>query len=237
MYTFGRIPAFVHDLQEPADPRLVGFLTPPSSFPQNLNCSLSVARNERLAAEAFCVNSAYAVQWESSTNEFRLADFVSSWRTNRYGGPLPDYHWPGGLAASPEGRHAYVSTDAHGILIFERVGNPIVEIESPAEGGYVRLAALDVSAGRVTLGPLSSNRCIAIDDLTVDDILYDVDTSKWQKRADASGTWADVTGTDETGEICAYTPTESGQYRLAVDMAIDGEAGKYASNVLVYEAQ
>ena len=237
VFTFGRIPAFVHDLQDPADPRLVGYLTPPTRFPLNLNCSLAIARNERSAADAFCVDSAYAVQWESSTNAFLLADFVSSWQTNRYDRLLPDFDSPGGVAASPEGRHAYLATDTHGILIFERVGNPIVEVDSPAEGGYVRLAALEVSAGRVALGPLSSANCITIQDLMVNGILYDVDTSKWQKRADSSGTWADITGTDETDEICPYTPTVSGQYRLVVDMEIDTESGKYASNVIRHPAE
>ena len=33
VYTFGRIPAFVHDVQDAADPRLVGYLTPPTRFP------------------------------------------------------------------------------------------------------------------------------------------------------------------------------------------------------------
>ena len=237
VFTFGRIPAFLHNLEDPANPQLVGSLTPPNRFPFNLNCSLSIARNQRSAADAFCVNSAYAAQWESSTGEFQLGDFVSSWQTNRYGKLLPDFDWPYGLAASPEGRHAYVSTRAHGILIFERVGNPLVDVESPAEGGYARLAMIAVSAGRVAFGPLSSASCIAIQNLTVNEILYDVDTSKWQKRDDAKGTWADIADTDETGEICAYTPTESGEYRLAVDMEIDGEAGKYASNVLVHEAE
>lgn len=129
VYTFGRIPAFVHDLQDPADPRLVGYLTPPTRSPFNLNCSLAIARNERKAADVFCVDSAYAVQWESSTNEFRLADFVSSWQTNRYGRLLPDFNSPGGVAASPDSRHAYLATDTHGILMFERVGNPIVEVD------------------------------------------------------------------------------------------------------------
>ena len=129
VFTFGRIPAFVHDVQDPADPRLVGYLTPPTQSFLNINCSLSIARNERRAADAFCVDSAYAVQWESSTNEFRLADFVSSWQANRYRRLLPDFDSPGGVAASPEGRHAYLATDTHGILIFERVGNPIVEVD------------------------------------------------------------------------------------------------------------
>ena len=238
VYTFGRVTAFVHDVADPADPRLVGYVVPPTRGYLNLNCSLSIARNERLAADAFCVDSAYAAHWDSSTNKLLLADFVSSWQANRYRRLLPENgEWPGGLAASPEGRHAYVSTNHHGILIFERVGNPIVEVESLADGGYVRLATINVSAGRVAFGPLSSATCIGIEDLTVNDVLYDVDTSKWQTRARANGTWSDVAGTGKTGEICAYTPTVSGQYRLAVDMEIDGDAGKYASNVLVYEAE
>ena len=129
VYTFGRVLAFVHDLQDPVDPRLVGYLTPPTQFPLGLDCSLAIPRNERRAADAFCVDSAYAVQWESATNELRLRDFVSSWQTNRYGRLLPDFGSPGGVAASPEGRHAYLATDTHGILIFERVGNPIVELD------------------------------------------------------------------------------------------------------------
>ena len=237
VFTFGRLPALLHDLEDPANPQLVGSLTPPNRFPFNLNCSLSIARNQRSAADAFCVSSAYAAQWDSLTNEFQLGDFVSSWQTNRYDVLLPEFDWPGGLAASPEGRHAYVSTRRHGILIFERLGNPIVEIDLGADGGYARLAALQVSVGRVELGPRSSSSCVGVQDLAVNDILYDVDTSKWQKRGDADGTWTDIAGTDEAGEICPYTPTEFGRYRLAVDMEIDGEAGKYASNVLVYEAE
>ena len=129
VFTFGRVPAFVHDVQVPTDPRLVGYLTLPTQSFLNLNCSLSIARNGRSAADAFCMDGAYTVQWESSTNEFRLADFVSSWQANRYRRLLPAFDSPGGVAASPEGRHAYLATDNHGILIFERVGNPIVEVD------------------------------------------------------------------------------------------------------------
>ena len=112
----------------------VGYLTPPTQSFVNLNCSFSIARNERRAADAFCVDSAYAVQWESPTYEFRLADFVSSWQANRYGSLLPDFDSPGGVAASPDGRHAYLATGRHGILVFERVGNPLVEVAPSVEG-------------------------------------------------------------------------------------------------------
>ena len=238
LFTFGRLTAFVHGLEDPAAPRMLGSLIPPTQrYHSDITCRLSLSRNERHAADAFCRNSALAVQWEPSTSQLALADFVSSWQPNRFGERLPAFGWARGVAASPDGRHAYVSTDAHGILIFARVGNPLVEVDTGAEGGYVRLGSLVVSEGRVTFGPLSSSSCITIMDLTVNDILYHVDLSKWQTRPDAAGTWSDVADTATTGEVCAYTPTESGQYRMVVQMDIDGEAGKYASNVIEYEAE
>ncbi|MCY3837397.1 MAG: S8 family serine peptidase [Gammaproteobacteria bacterium] len=236
LFAFGRIGTFVYDLADPADPQMLRSLTPPRDRPWDLNCNFSVPRNERHAADAFCVNSAYAVEWTADSGNFEVADFVSSWRANRLGQTLPRFDYPRGFAASPEGRHAYGSTSDHGILIFERVGNPIIDVDTGEEDGYVRLGTLTVAVGTVQFGPLSSAKCIALEDLTIDDIEYDVDTSKWQTRPDADGTWADIEDTETTGEVCAYTPTETGQYRMVVEMDIDGEAGKYASNTLDHEA-
>ena len=53
----------------------------------------------------------------------------------------------------------------------------------------------------------------------------------------AAGTWADVEGTETTGEVCAHSPAGTGQYRLVVEMDIDGEAGRYASNVIDHVAE
>ena len=234
LFTFGDNPALVYDLGDPANPHILRSLTPPT--PGFLYCNFSVARNERHAADAFCANSVYAVQWNADAGDFALADFASSWQANRFGERLPAFGWPQGLAASPDGRHAYLSTREHGILIFERVGNPIIEVDTGADDGYVRLGTLEVSVGQVVFGPLSSERCITVTDLTVNDIHYDVDLSKWQTRPDAEGTWADIEATETTGEVCAYTPTEPGQYRMVVEMDIDGEAGQYASNVIDYES-
>lgn len=237
LFTAGRIPTYIHSLEDPGSPRLLRSLAPPTQRSWNLNCFFAAARNASHAADSFCVNSAHVVKWHADTEKFVLADFLASWQPNNAGEQLPAFGNPWGLAASPEGRHAYVSTDAHGILIFERVGNPIVDIDAGGEGGYLRLGTLSVSAGRVDFGPLSSAGCITINDLSVNDILYDVDVSKWQTRPDAAGTWADVEGTETTDEVCAYSPAETGQYRLVLEMDIDGEAGKYASNVIDHEAE
>lgn len=237
LFLFGRKPSFIFDLADPANPLALRSLTPPTQGYLNLYCYFSVARKERHAAAAFCRNSAHVVEWDADAQRFVLADFVSSWKPNSRSELLPSFDWVRGLAASPDGRHAYVSTDAHGILIFERVGNPITEIDSGSGDGYVRLGTLTVSVGRVVFGPLSSGGCISIEDLTIEGIEYDVDTSKWQTRPDAAGEWADIEDTEKTGEVCAYTPTETGQYRMVVEMDIDGEAGKYASNIIDHEAE
>ena len=233
LFTFGRIPAFVYDLEDPASPQMLRSLRPPTRGYFNLSCYFSVARNERHEADAFCRNSAYAVQWNADAESFTLADFVSSWQANSLG-RLPNFGYPRGVAASPDGRHAHVSTDAHGILIFERVGNPIIEVEAGAEDGYMRLGTLNVSAGQAVFGPSSSGGCIVIRDLMVNDIHYEADISKWQMRPYTGGMWTDIENTETWGEVCAYTPTESGQYRMVVEMDIDGEAGKYGSNVIDY---
>ncbi len=236
LFTVGRVATVVYSLADPAAPRALSSLSPPTQGYFNLNCSFAVARGEGSLADAFCTNSAFTVAWDADADRHAIADFVSSWRANRYGQLLPDLY-PSALAASPDGRHAYAGTFAQGISAFERVGNPVVEVGPRADGGYVRLGTLKVSEGQVELGPLSSSGCITVVDLTVNDILYDVDTSKWQIRADVAGTWTDVDDTETTGELCAYTPTSAGQYRLVANIEIDGAAGNYASNVMNYQAQ
>ena len=237
LFAFGPRTASIHSLDDPAAPRQLGTVTPPARWHSALDCRLAIARNEPTAADAFCRDGSFATRWESSSATFEVEDFVSSWQSNRYGERLPEVDDVVGLAADPEGRHAYLGTAHDGILIVERIGNPLVEIDAGTDGGYFRLAALSVSAGRVGLGPVSSGSCIAVVDLSVEGVVYDVQTSKWQSRADAQAAWADIEGTEATAEICPYTPTATGRYRLAVDMEIDGSAGKYASNELVHEAE
>ncbi len=51
-------------------------------------------------------------------------------------------------------------------------------------------------------------------------VTYTVHTSKWQRRDDASAQWTDVAGREYTGQICPYSPTEPGQYRLVGDVSL-----------------
>ena len=84
--------------------------------------------------------------------------------------------------------------------------------------------------GRVSFSVFGSGECITIGDLTVLGVAYTVHTSKWQTRANANSRWTDIPGTTHSGGICAYSPTESGEYRGVAEISIDGTVGKYSSN-------
>ena len=156
-------------------------------------------------------------------------DVLANGRTDRFGNRLPLFGAPNGLAASPDGRHVYVSTYQHGVVAFERVGAG-VEPEDPHE----RLDILEVSSGTISFaGEMDSDGCVAVDDLAHDGATYTVRSSEWQWRPNADWAWADVAGTAKTGELCPHTPAEPGHYRLVVDMDVDGTTAQYASNVLV----
>ena len=91
---------------------------------------------------------------------------------------------------------------------------------------------LKVSSGEAAFGPLSSGNCIALDDTGIDGVVYTVESSKWQQRADADAARADLADTQITSELCAHAPADPGQYRLVAEIAINGETGKYVSNVV-----
>ena len=229
----------VYDLEDPSNPVWLDTLTRFGvEYPSTVTpaCDFSVARNRGSAADVFCISSAYTVNWQSATGQLAAADHVANWRPDRFNNHVPKFGEPRDMAASPEGRHVYVSTDGHGILLFERVGNEIVDTGGGAEDGYVPLSVLGVSVGTIRFGPLSSESCIGINDLAIDDIHYDVEVSNWQTRADTGASWSDIDGTEAMGQICPHTPSETGHYRLVVDMEIDGEAGRYASNSFTYDA-
>ena len=133
------------------------------------------------------------------------------------------------------GTHAmtYTVTDADGdtaeLSFALHVTSGSAAGEDTAE--YQPLRVWTVSGeGRVTFSVFGSDECITIGNLTVLGAAYTVHTSKWQTRVDANGPWADIPGTTHDGGICAYSPTESGQYRGVAEISVDGTRGKYSSN-------
>ena len=80
---------------------------------------------------------------------------------------------------------------------------------------------------------MTVGRCTGLG-VTVFDVTYDVQSSKWQYRQGEDSEWVDIPGSERTGEICAFDLSYidikgGGQYRYVAEVSIDGEVGKYAS--------
>ncbi len=249
----------VFDLEaDPTDPSPLGTLRLTLSGPQIVpgfnqfpgfspflsrnRCGLAGARHGTPAVDVFCTDLAYDVEWRPGTDEAEngeggpdgvqsgevaLTDYVSIRQPDRFNNPVPEFGETRSLATSPDGRHAYVDTADEGIVVFERVGADEVGLE---DGSYTRLELLSVSPGQVTFGPISTSGCIGLEDAVIDGAHYAVVNSGWQTRASSDAEWADVEGTQSTGQLCAYTPSAPGEFRLAAEIRIDGELGRYASN-------
>ena len=186
----------------------------------------AVARQGQPAIDLFGDDAAISVAYRS--DELLVAEELGD-GLDRFGNYVPLYGPPAGMAASPDGRHVYVSTSHRGILAFERI--PADVTTDP----YTRLDSLVVSLGNVALGSEESGNCIDVSDKEIDGATYTVGMSKWQTRRNADWTWADMADTETTAQICPRSPDDPGHYRLTAHLDIDGESGLYASNVIVQD--
>lgn len=87
---------------------------------------------------------------------------------------------------------------------------------------YTPIAGLRVSNGRIQFGIFSVENCISSDNIP-----YEVHTSKWQRKSGTS--WVDIPGTARMREVCAYSTTTPGEYRLVGDVSINGVRGRHRS--------
>ena len=219
---------------DPSHPRLLSSLPPFWNEPfwnWDNRCGFASARRGTPAVDVFCSNMAFGVQWRPESGELAATDHVAPWQPDRFNNHVPAFGHTRNLAASPDGRHAYLSTEDEGLLIFERVGVGVDTV-------FVPLKMLSVSPGKVSFGPISTGvgGCIGLEDAVIGDTHYAVVSSKWQTRANSDAEWADVEGTEMNGEVCSYTPLAPAHARLVAEIAIDGETGKYASkNLLTVE--
>ena len=86
-------------------------------------CRFVAMRPQTLAADVVCIDSVYSVRLHPSVPLLRPEDDVVGGAEDRFGNYVPQYYdLDGGVAASPDGRHLYISGD-DAILVFERVGS------------------------------------------------------------------------------------------------------------------
>ena len=88
---------------------------------------------------------------------------------------------------------------------------------------YTPIAGLRVSNGRIQLASFSVENCISSDIIPG----HEVHTSKWQRKSGTS--WVDIPDTARMGEVCAYSTTTPGEYRLVGDVSINGVRGRHRS--------
>lgn len=204
-------------------------------------CGGLFVRKDRYVVELICSNGSIVVEYDPVENQLTVTDKMLADIPDRFGRVLPTtfYLWRGdGVSASPDGRHIYASTFDHGVLIFERYGNDVVDFENTVDLPMRRLDLLQVADGLVQFDDDSvSDGCLESSSWSVGDSTYTVESSKWQEREEGS-TWTDVEGTTVNAQLCTHTLEENREYRIVANIDVDGEANEYASNFfarLTYE--
>ena len=102
----------------------------------------------------------------------------------------------------------------------------------PLTGPYEPLEWISVSPGRIVWRPVSfiSFRCLGWSVATVNGVTYEIHFSQWQRRDNSRSPWTDIPGTRKARTMCGYTPDTSGEYRLVMELSINGIRGRYASS-------
>ena len=108
-----------------------GRLQPPYNQ-QHIGCSTSLIRNGRLAADVFCENWAFSIEYRppaagtGGRGELKFTDYLASWHPDRFNNHIPAFiSNRNRMTSSPDGKHAYVATGKNELLFFERVGNQV----------------------------------------------------------------------------------------------------------------
>ena len=209
-------------------------LTSDYNFASELRlCGSGFARRNRYVVDLICDYGSFVVEYDSDANEAYVTDKIVNsrwnWIPDRFGRSVPQGFalWDGrGIAASPDGHHIYASTQDHGILILERYGSNVFELEVPMR----RMDLLHIEDGVVQFGDDSINEgCFDSNSWTVNDTSYTVASSKWQEREEGSE-WSDVEGTEITSQLCMHAPIENREYRIVADIEVGGSTNEYSSN-------
>lgn len=128
------------------------------------------------------------------------------------------------------------ATDPRGLSATQRFRVYVEAPGPPLTGPYESLEWINVSPGRIVWRPLSSIplTCLGWTEVTVNGVTYRIHFSHWQRKQSSDRGWTDIPGTRRVRRLCGYTPTATGEYRLVMELTIDGVRGRYASsNVIV----
>ena len=121
-------------LEDPANPVLLddlpAFWQRPFFGGSSNTCSFASLREGSLIADVFCASSAFVVEWRSLFKFLAGTDYIANTQPDRFNNHVPDFAFPEDMAASSDGLHVYLTTDRHGILIFERIGGETADADT-----------------------------------------------------------------------------------------------------------
>lgn len=122
------------------------------------------------------------------------------------------------------------ATDSSGLSATQSIQVSVEAAGPPLTGPYVPLEWVRVSPGRIELRPVSfiPITCLELS-ATINDVTYRIHFSHWQRRDNSNSSWTDIPGTRKVGKMCGYTPDRSGEYRLVMELSIDGVRKRYSS--------
>ncbi len=204
-------------------------------------CKAADFRNGRYAVEFICNSSYLVMEYHPGTDggagDMEVTDAAVTGRRTRYNDTSPIWTLPTTMESSPDGGHIYMASgnpERPGIFMFERVGNTIEVPEEVDETTRFRLDLFEVGFDTVQFGPFhaSGGDCISFKKVTIKDVDYSIDRSRWQERGNPDAPWVDISGTEAEKELCSYRAVGGAEYRLAADITIDSIMGRFASNVL-----
>lgn len=202
------------------------------------DCWSLVPRTGTNAVDVLCSRGAYVVEYMPDSNTTLVRDHLlneagfNNQVRDRFGRLVPRFllAQPDPVVASPDGRHIYAASATDGILIFERIGNEIIDFETKLMSKVRRLDLIQVADNTIQFATETvEDGCISTSEWTVDDVDYTLVDSRWQQR-DVGAPWIDIAGTSEDGQLCSLAATTTKEYRLVANITIDGETREYASN-------
>lgn len=207
-------------------------------------CSFAIPRTGSHTVDVLCDAGGFVVEFTPDTGEISMIDYVakvtSRTTPDRFGRTLPSYllSGPNPIEASPDGKHVYVSTQRRGILIFERFGNEVRDVEESPIFGLPRLDLLQASKNQIQFGDdVASDGCLTATNWEIDGVSYAVESSKWQQRT-VNAPWSDIEGTEKSQELCSHASNESKEFRMVATFTVDGVKSEFASNFfgqIIYE--
>ncbi len=102
-----------------------------------------------------------------------------------------------------------------------------------APTSYEPLEGWRVTADSVQFQFLRAGNCISLSGATINGVRYEVHSSHWQTRSDASADWADIPRTERENQLCAHSPSQPGQYRAVADISVGPDRAKRSTeNIL-----